>query len=362
MPIRLRFRLANWPTRLQWLSLIALSGLLATGLESLNIPAALLLGPMLAGILFSIRGSQIQIPRIGFAAAQTLIGCMIAHSLQPEVIGVFIHNWWLFMGITLLVIAASILLGGLMTRWQVLPGMTALWGTSPGAASVMTLLAESQGADIRLVAFMQYLRVLMVAITASIVATLAVPETQTATAQSWAHWFPSLHPDDFATTLILAALGGWLGIKLKLPAGALLMPMLIGATLTLTGLINIELPPWLLAISYALLGWRIGLGFTVTILRYAAHALPKIILSIALLMGLCGLLAGLLIMLFDVDPLTAYMATSPGGLDTIAIISASTQVDVGFIMTFQTVRFVLVLLISPFVAKTLAKRLSHPAP
>ena len=37
-----------------------------------------------------------------------------------------------------------------------LPGTTALWGTSPGAASVMTIMAESYGADMRLVAFMQY--------------------------------------------------------------------------------------------------------------------------------------------------------------------------------------------------------------
>ena len=43
-----------------------------------------------------------------------------------------------------------------MTRWQVLPGTTALWGTSPGAASVMTIMAESYGADVRLVALMQY--------------------------------------------------------------------------------------------------------------------------------------------------------------------------------------------------------------
>ena len=49
----------------------------------------------------------------------------------------------------MLVVVVSSLLGWLMTRWQMLPGTTALWGTSPGAASVMTIMAESYGADVR---------------------------------------------------------------------------------------------------------------------------------------------------------------------------------------------------------------------
>ena len=77
-----------------------------------------------------------------------------------------------------------------------------------------------------------------------------------------------------------------------------------------------------------------------------------------LLIGLCGLIAVLLVMLLDIDPLTAYMATSPGGLDSIAIIAASSNVDIGFIMTFQTVRFVMVLMIGPVIARALAKRLA----
>ena len=53
-----------------------------------------------------------------------------------------------------------------------LPGTTALWGTSPGAASVMTIMAESYGADVRLVAFMQYFRVVVVAVVAALVTKL----------------------------------------------------------------------------------------------------------------------------------------------------------------------------------------------
>ena len=76
------------------------------------------------------------------------------------------------MAVVIAVIAASSTLGWLLTRWRVLPGTAAVWGSSPGAASAMMLMAAAYGADIRLVAFMQYLRVLLVALVATIVARL----------------------------------------------------------------------------------------------------------------------------------------------------------------------------------------------
>ncbi|MCM2973418.1 AbrB family transcriptional regulator [Larsenimonas suaedae] len=354
----LHLRLSRLPATLQWPLLLAVSAAFAAALELVRLPAALLLGPMIAGILFSLRGSPLRIARPLFFMAQTLIGCMIASSMDVSIIGNLANSWWLFLAVTLLVIFASSVLGWLMAKWQVLPGTTAIWGSSPGGASVMMLLAESQGADMRLVAFMQYLRVLFVAVLASVIARLFLPED--AVGAQAIDWFPTLDAVDFTQTLLIAAIGGYAGLKLKLPAGQLLVPMIAGSLLSMSGAVTLQLPEWLLAISYAVLGWRIGLGFTPAIMRHATRALPKIILSIVSLITLCGLIATVLVYAFDVDPLTAYMATSPGGLDSIAIISASSNVDIGFIMTFQTVRFLMVLAIGPPLAKYLAGRLpSH---
>jgi uncharacterized membrane protein AbrB (regulator of aidB expression) len=48
-------------------------------------------------------------------------------------------------------------------RYSALPGATGAWGSSPGGASAMVVMAQEYGADVRLVALMQYLRVLFVA-------------------------------------------------------------------------------------------------------------------------------------------------------------------------------------------------------
>ena len=57
-----------------------------------------------------------------------------------------------------------------------------------------------------------------------------------------------------------------------------------------------------------------------------------------------------------VDPLTAYLATSPGGADAVAIIAASANVNVPFVMALQTARFMIVLIVGPGVARFIARR------
>jgi uncharacterized membrane protein AbrB (regulator of aidB expression) len=42
-------------------------------------------------------------------------------------------------------------------------------------------------------------------------------------------------------------------------------------------------------------------------------------------------------------------------MDSVAIIAASTPVDVPFVMALQTVRFMLVLLVGPWLARLLAQ-------
>jgi membrane AbrB-like protein len=75
------------------------------------------------------------------------------------------------------------------------------------------------------------------------------------------------------------------------------------------------------------------------------------------LLAFCGFVAWLLVRLLGIDPLTAYLATSPGGMDTIAIISAASgSVDIAFVMAMQMSRFLIVLLAGPPVARWIANR------
>jgi membrane AbrB-like protein len=345
--------LQRLPPLQQWAILIAGSVILAALLQLAGLPAALLLGPMLAGILLAASGGAVRSPRLPVVAAQAVVGCLIARAITTDILLAFLRDWPLFLGVVVVIVATSGLLGWGIARFKVLPGSTAVWGTAPGAAQAMMVLAGDFGADPRLVAFMQYLRVVCVAGLASIVARVWVGPIAVA---PHAAWFPAVPWLDFAATLALVGAGVAAHVWLRLPAGALLVPMIAGALLEGSGLVHIHLPPWLLAGSYALLGWNVGLGFSREILAHAWRALPQVLASIFALIAVCGALALVLVHAAGIDPLTAYLATSPGGMDSVAIIAASSTADLSFVMALQTVRFAIVLIAGPPLARFIAQR------
>jgi membrane AbrB-like protein len=339
---------------MQWLALLAVSVILVALLELAGLPAALFLGPMVAAIVLAAAETQVKLPGVLFTLAQAVIGCMIARSIPATIPGDLLADWPIYLAGIVAVVVVAAGLGVLLARLKVLPGTTAIWGSAPGASTAMMLMAEGFGADIRLVAFMLYLRVVLVAVVASVVARVfggggAAPAVS---------WFPEVAWVPLAETLALA-LGGFAVSRLlpKLPAGALLVPFIVGIVLQNSFGMQIELPPSLLAVSYAIIGWTIGLRFTRPILAHAARAFPKILLSTLVLIAVCGLFAWMLVWLAGVDPLTAYLATSPGGADSIAIIAVNAKVDVPLVMAMQTGRFIVVMLTGPALARFIARRL-----
>jgi membrane AbrB-like protein len=170
-----------------------------------------------------------------------------------------------------------------------------------------------------------------------------------------AAWFPSVPLGALAGTLLLVVGGALLGRWLRLPAGPIVVPMVLGAVANNLGLVSIVLPAWLLAPTYLVIGWQVGSRFDRPILRHAARALPRILAAILALVALCAGFAALLVAWAGIDPLTAYLATSPGGIDSVAIIGMASQADMPFVMTMQTARFLFVMLTGPWIARAVAR-------
>jgi membrane AbrB-like protein len=345
-----------------WAALIALSVALSAVFDAIGLPAGRLLGPMLAAIALSLRGANLLVPRMAFVAAQGVIGTLIARGVPGSIMPTLSAHAMVFVAGVLVVTVLANGLGWMLSRWRVFPADTAIWGSAPGAASAMMIMAEAHGADVRLVAFMQYLRVVCVSFTASLVAhwwighgpqpaaaiaAAAAPSLLLAPA-SWTH---------FGITLVLAVGGAIVGARLRLPAGALLVPMVGGIALQDFAGVPIELPPLALAVAYAFVGWVIGSRFNREVLIATLRSAPKVLLSIFTLIVLCGCFGAALAHWAHIDPLTAYLATSPGGADTVAIIAASTPVDVPFVMTMQVLRMLFVMATGPTIARMLSRRL-----
>ena len=259
---------------------------------------------------------------------------MIAQNLTGSILTTLAANWPIVLAILLVTLLSSAIVGWLLVRYSSLPGNTGAWGSSPGGAAAMVAMAQDYGADIRLVAFMQYLRVLFVAGAAVLVTRMMLGDNAEAVNQQIV-WFPPVSIN-LLLTILLAVVAGTAGCMLRLPSGTMLIPMLAGAVLQSGQLITIELPEWLLDKQ---------------ILLRALRPLPQILLSIFALLAICAGMAWGLTRFMHIDFMTAYLATSPGGLDTVAVIAAGSNADMALIMAMQTLRLFSILLTGPAIAR-----------
>ncbi len=337
----------------QWAGLLALSAAVTLGLEAVGLPAAWLIGPMIGAIALGVGGASIRVPPSGFTMAQAIIGCLVAHAVTSSILWSIARNWPLMLGTVGLTVVVSGIVGWLFVRYGSLPGTTAAWGVSPGAAAAMVAMAGEYGADARLVAVMQYLRVVLVVLSASLVthALTAAPDGGALPVAP----VEALDLRGLAATLLVAGLGGWIGQRFRIPSGALLVPMVLGALVQAGAGVTLQLPHLLLTVTYTVIGWSIGLRFTREVLRHAMRAVPQMLLSTGLMIALCSLSAWVLVTLLPTDPLTAFLATSPGGLDSVVVIALGTGVDLPLVLALQTLRLFVVVLSGPPLARLIAR-------
>jgi uncharacterized protein len=340
------------PPVLVWCLLIVISAGGAEGLTLLGAPAAWLIAPLLISIVAAVSGLvEARVPPPFFVGAQATIGCLIAETFTPPVAVQIAREWWIVLVVVVSTIIAAGIAGWIMARFGSLPAATAAWGSSPGAAAAMTSMSGDYGADPRLVAFMQYLRVTLVVLSAGAVAHFLLPHHQTAPLGG-----PLIvDPEGWLETLAVAVVAVLVTTRFKIPAGPLLGPMILGAALHATGSVRIVVPPFVLEAAYITIGLSIGLRYTRETVRYALRALPQLLLSTGVLIALCCLSALLLKATAHVDSLTAYLATTPGGLDSVTVIALGSGADVPLVLAIQAVRVFFVILSGPPLAKLIAR-------
>jgi membrane AbrB-like protein len=344
----------------KWLGLSLLSYLIFLLLDLLTLPGSRFLGPLCAGIIVSIRGWGLRLPGALFNLSKGFLGLRIAGAVGPAFLGTLFSSWHLLIGGTVWTMAAACLIGVVLTRMRVLEGSTAIWGLSPGGASLMTVMSEDYGADSRAVALMQYSRVVIVSLTAILVARIwAHPSFVSGggdlSSSSSSSYLSSLFFPFYPVNLLimggLIALGLYLARLTRFPGGAILFPMILGAVAKNLWTLDITIPPFLLYPAYAFIGWRVGLGFSREELLRLTKKLPILLFAIFLLIALAALYGFFMAKAGELDPLTAYLATSPGGLDAVTIIAAATTASLPFIAAMQTLRLILVIIFGPILAK-----------
>lgn len=346
----------------RWLRLGIGAAIVGLAAQSLSIPAAWLVGPMLVAILLGLARPEgrPELPGWTRRSSQAIVGVVLASTFQPSVLPLIAKEWFavaLAVGSTVLLsLAGSVVL----TRFAPLGWRTAALGTLPGAASAMPVLSESMGADARLVALMQYGRVVLVVASAAIVAQVGAPAAMpTGLAGTEQHGADPLVQSLWVVYFVaasVAVVGGWAGARLPLPAGGLLGPLLLGVAVQETQVLSLALPAAVPPLAYALIGIRVGLLFDRTSLQRAGRLLPPLLASTLALMLACAGLGWVFSVLTGAEYLTAFLATTPGGIDSVAIMAVGSGADASLVLAVQMMRLFAVVLASALLGRLWSTR------
>lgn len=133
-------------------------------------------------------------------------------------------------------------------------------------------------------------------------------------------------------------------MRLRLPAGAMLGPLILGVALENLGILRLAWPPGVSQVAFAVIGIYAGLLFDHASVRQAGRFLPFMLASTLSLIVASAGLGWVLAALTGTDPLTAYLATTPGGIDAVAIMAVGTGTDASLVLAVGMLRLFAVVL------------------
>ena len=298
--------------------------------------------------------SGLELPRAFFPAGQAVAGVVVGTYLHTSTLTGLGARWAAVALVSAATLAITIGAGVLLARIASLDRATASLGMVAGGASGIVAMADDLGADDRLVAFMQYLRLAVVVLFTPVIVGIAFPGHK-AGAGGTAHESLLGTAGGWAITVAIAAAGAFLGARLRVPAAAFLGPTLLAAVLTLSGAIDVAVPPLLRETAFAAIGLYIGLRFERETLRQIGRLIGPVLISIVALIVGCFALAWVLKETAGVSLLDAYLATTPGGLYAVLPIAFGSGADATFVLAVQGLRVLVMVLAAPAVVRLLLR-------
>src|SRR3954465_2778044 len=200
---------------MSWLLLAAAVTATSLALDAAGMPSPTLFAALLVGIAVALRSSRsFGLPRHVFTGAQAVVGFTLGAYLQSSSLTALADSWLPVTLVSLATLGLSLACGEVLSRVTGLDPATAALGSIAGGASGIVGMSDELGGDDRLVAFMQYLRVLVVVVLTPAVAALTRGHGGGGGPSGPA--FGDL--EGWLLTLAIAPVGVFLGRSVKLPS------------------------------------------------------------------------------------------------------------------------------------------------
>jgi uncharacterized protein len=335
--------------------LIALAGGLAFTL--IGFPGGLISGSMLAVAGAALLRRPMSVPTPLARACYVVIGILLGAVVTPQTLKGFI-TWPVSIALIMVAAIAMIVLTAtylrVVHRWD---RLSALMGASPGSMAQVIVLSTELGADLRAVAVVQTMRVLL--LTIGIPGGLALfGLVAPALPVRGPSGFSS--PAEIALVVAVSTVGAFAFWRLRFPAGLLFGAMTGAGVLYGAGFVHAALPWWVGGAAALVLGAVVGSRFADANARSLLGYLGAALGSFAVSMAVATLFALIVTRFFPFPPANVVIAFAPGAQDTMMVLALALHLDPVYVGAHHVARFVVVSFAVAIAARRIAKGAARP--
>ncbi len=323
----------------------------ASFLRFIHAPMPWLLGSILA-IIIASRFSflPLQPAKKLSAPARSILGLAVGSAFSPEILHYlsdFISSIVLVFPFVLVITIVGTLYYAKVLKFDL---YSAYFSSVPGGLLEMVALAESYKLDMYRVVIAQSSRLLFIIFTLP----FAIQ-----------HFFgvnldgrggitqPLLKTNFFELMMMLfVALAGWkVALRLKIPGGTLIGPMILGAIVYSLGFLHSRPPTEIINAIQLTLGTSIGFSFRGISAKEGLKVVVQTMGYFVLLMGVSSFFIWIVHIATDFNLLDIILAFAPGGQSEMNLIAIIVGANLPYVALHHVIRLFLVLGIAPILSR-----------
>ena len=317
----------------------------------IGLPIPFLLGSMCSVTIASLSGVRIYLPVWLRNAVFIMLGIQAGSGVRPETlsqIGEWPVSFLLLFVMLVTVTGCTFMLLRYVFRWD---AQTAFFSSLPGALSFVMAAASETRADLVKITIIQTVRLLLlIGLLAPVLNVLGQSAPHIDFVASSANM-----QREWLALFVAGCAGALVGHYSRLPGGMMLGALLASALVYVTGVVSVRVPPEMadfgMIILGVLIGSRVDARHRGAILNYLPVALLAFIIGTATASAVC-VLAWLAT---GLHPAQIALAFAPGALEALTVIAFSLGVDPAYVASHHVVRFMMIAIFVPFLARSLKK-------
>lgn len=322
--------------------------------SAIHAPMPWILGAMFTNMIAAMAGIKARVPPVLMVAMMGVLGVMSGSSFGPE----FLTRVPQWTGSLAVVVVFVFTVAGvtyfMLRRVFGYSMLNAYFCSSPGGLTMMSIIGQSMGGDVRDIALVHSTRLALTLAVIGLWLTFTGHPPVDAMAPTPGGY--SIGLADALLLILCAVVGIWLAERFKMDGGNFIAPLILSAAVHMAGVTDASAPNILAAVAQVTLGSNIGARFAGTTIRRVVvtiyvGALTAVIAlgsAIALTLGLAGPL--------DVESAALLLSLAPAGFPMMVLAAIALKLDVAFVTVHQLARVIIIIFIGPPLIRYIARK------